>query len=192
MWDLPIKRGRLVGRIPHLGSSVAPGFWVAGSGSRARLLDMTFNPALDLRFERKVNCSAAHLWKGGTDPEMLKHWFCPRPWRVTDCSIELKPGGKFWSVMQGLEGERQENTGCYLEVVPERRLVWTPALMRGLQARSRVRAWVLKKPMARFTQLLRTGISLDARTFKKNRPGCAPRPPDIKGQVIHLHSGNRT
>ena len=94
---------------------------------------MTFNPALDLRFERKVNCTAAHLWKGWTDPEMLKHWFCPRPWRVTDCSIELKAGGKFWNVMQGPEGERQENTGCYLEVVPERRLVWTAALLEDFR-----------------------------------------------------------
>ena len=31
--------------------------------------------------------------------------------------------------MQGPNGERQENTGCYLEVVPERRLVWTGALL---------------------------------------------------------------
>jgi uncharacterized protein YndB with AHSA1/START domain len=48
---------------------------------------MTFNESLDLRFERKVNCSPAHLWKGWTDPETLKKWFCPLPWKVTGGAI---------------------------------------------------------------------------------------------------------
>ncbi len=97
--------------------------------ARVDSCSMNFNEALDLRFERKVNCSPAHLWKGWTDPETLKKWFCPLPWKVTDCAIELQPGGKFWNVMQGPNGERQDNTGCYLEVVPEKRLVWTGALL---------------------------------------------------------------
>jgi uncharacterized protein YndB with AHSA1/START domain len=88
-----------------------------------------FNPRLDLKFERRVPCSVAHLWKGWTDPELLKKWFCPRPWKVIDASIDLRPGGKFWNVMQGPQGERNEGTGCYLEVVPQRRLVWTSALL---------------------------------------------------------------
>ena len=90
---------------------------------------MKFNTILDLRFERKVSCSIAHLWKGWTDPETLKKWFCPRPWKVTDCEIELRPGGTFFTVMQGPNDERNENMGCYLEIVPEKRLVWTSALL---------------------------------------------------------------
>ena len=90
---------------------------------------MTFNPKLDLLFERKVNCPVSHLWSGWTEPELLKKWFCPRPWKVTDCEIDLRPGGRFWNVMQGPHGERQENLGCYLEVLPEKRLIWTGALL---------------------------------------------------------------
>ena len=90
---------------------------------------MPFNPKLDLLFERKVNCSVSHLWRGWTDPETLKRWFCPLPWKVTDCEIELRPGGRFFNIMQGPNGERQENLGCYLEIVHERRLVWTGVLL---------------------------------------------------------------
>ena len=87
------------------------------------------DPRLDLSFERRVPCSVEHLWKGWTDPELLKKWFCPRPWKVVDASIDLRPGGRFRSVMQGPQGESSDNTGCYLEVVPLKRLVWTSAML---------------------------------------------------------------
>lgn len=105
---------------------------IPGSLYRARG-DHSFDPRLDLSFERKVSCPVEHLWKGWTDPEMLKKWFCPRPWKVTDCSIELTPGGRFANTMRGPQGEVYENIGCYLEIVPVRRLVWTSALLPGFR-----------------------------------------------------------
>ena len=90
---------------------------------------MKFNPELDLQFERKVPCPSSHLWKGWTDPELLKKWFCPLPWKVTECEIQLSPGGKFFTVMQGPQGERHDNIGCYLEIIPGKKLVWTSALL---------------------------------------------------------------
>ena len=47
------------------------------------------------------------------------------------CEIDLRPGGKFRTVMQGPAGEVVDNSGCYLEVVPGRRLVFTDALGPG-------------------------------------------------------------
>jgi uncharacterized protein YndB with AHSA1/START domain len=88
---------------------------------------------LDLSFSLTVSSPVAHLWKGWTDPELLKKWFCPLPWRTVECEIELRPGGRFHTVMQGPGGERQDNEGVYLEVVPEKRLVWTNALVRGFR-----------------------------------------------------------
>jgi uncharacterized protein YndB with AHSA1/START domain len=69
------------------------------------------------------------VWKAWTSPEHLKKWFCPRPWQTVHCEIDLRPGGKFHTVMQSPEGEKHPNTGCYLEVVPNRKLVWTGALL---------------------------------------------------------------
>ncbi|BCS32262.1 activator of HSP90 ATPase [Luteitalea sp. TBR-22] len=90
-----------------------------------------FDPALDLEIERVVPVSASHLWRGWTDPETLKQWFCPRPWRVTHSEIDLRPGGRFFNVMEGPAGERHERhelLGSFLEIVPERRLVFTGLL----------------------------------------------------------------
>ncbi len=92
-----------------------------------------WDPRLDLSFERRVTCTPDHLWKGWTEPETLKKWFCPRPWKVTDAVVDLRPGGRFWTIMQGPQGERHENAGCFLELVPQRRIVWTSALLPGFR-----------------------------------------------------------
>lgn len=92
-----------------------------------------FDTKLDLVLERVVNVSPELIWKGWTQPEHLKKWFCPRPWQVTDCEIDLKPGGKFRTVMEGPEGQRHDETGCYLLVEPNRRLVWTDSLGPGFR-----------------------------------------------------------
>jgi uncharacterized protein YndB with AHSA1/START domain len=94
----------------------------------------TPNPTLDLILERVVPVSPDRVWRAWTDPEQLKQWFCPRPWRTTHCQIDLRPGGLFRTVMQSPEGQDMEpNTGCYLEVVPNERLVWTGALEPGFR-----------------------------------------------------------
>jgi uncharacterized protein YndB with AHSA1/START domain len=95
------------------------------------------DPALDLWFEREVPASAEALWRGWTDPELLTQWFCPLPWRTTEAEIDLRPGGAFRTVMEGPNGERHaEGAGCYLEIVPGRRLVWTDSLGPGYRPRS--------------------------------------------------------
>ena len=89
------------------------------------------DPALDLVLERTIDVPPDLVWKAWTMPEHLKQWFCPRPWSTVDCTIDLRPGGAFHTVMRSPEGEEFPSTGCYLEVVPERRLVFTSALGPG-------------------------------------------------------------
>ena len=86
------------------------------------------NPECDLVLERVVDVSPDLVWDAYTRPELLKQWFCPRPWTVTACEIDLRPGGRFSATMQSPEGESFPNEACYLEVIPKRRLVWTDAL----------------------------------------------------------------
>ncbi|MCB1173911.1 MAG: SRPBCC family protein [Leptospiraceae bacterium] len=89
------------------------------------------NPDLDLVLERQVDVSPDLVWKAWTTPEHLQHWFVPRPWTITACEIDLRPGGIFRTVMRSPEGDEFPNMGCYLEVVPNERLVWTDALLPG-------------------------------------------------------------
>ncbi|MGZ5279153.1 MAG: SRPBCC family protein [Pseudobdellovibrionaceae bacterium] len=91
------------------------------------------DPKLDLTFERKSGLSIEQLWKGWTDPKLLMQWFCPKPWNVTDCRIDLRPGGEFYTLMEGPAGEKFPNHGCYLEIVPNQKLVWTNVLVKDFR-----------------------------------------------------------
>jgi uncharacterized protein YndB with AHSA1/START domain len=89
------------------------------------------DPELDLVLEREVDVPPAKVWAAWTRPEHVVKWFTPKPWSTTRCEIDLRPGGKFLTVMRSPEGEEHENIGCWLEVVENRRLVWTDALLPG-------------------------------------------------------------
>lgn len=89
----------------------------------------TTNPLLDLELNVDVPLTPEQLFDGWTNPETLKKWFCPRPWKVTECTIDLRPGGLFANVMQSPEGQTMpENRGCYLLIERPTRLVWTGIL----------------------------------------------------------------
>ncbi|MCW5771544.1 MAG: SRPBCC family protein [Rhodospirillaceae bacterium] len=89
------------------------------------------DPKLDLVLEREVDVPVELVWKAWTTPEHLKHWFCPKPWSVTECEIDLRPGGVFRTVMRSPEGQEFPNLGCYLDVVPLERLIFTDTLLPG-------------------------------------------------------------
>jgi len=86
------------------------------------------DPKLDLVLERIVDVPPELVWKAWTQPEHVKHWFTPRPWTTPECQIDLRPGGLFRTVMRSPEGKDYPNVGCFLEVLPNRRLTWTNAL----------------------------------------------------------------
>ncbi len=92
---------------------------------------MKIDPKLDLVLERVIDVPRELVWKAWTTPEHVVKWFTPKPWRTTDCEIDLRPGGIFRTTMLSPEGQSFPNVGCYLEVVPNERLVWTDALLPG-------------------------------------------------------------
>ena len=97
-----------------------------------RIQEFVIDPALDLVLERTTHLKPEFIWKAWTDPEILREWFCPRPWKATECAIDLRPGGAFSAAMEGPNGEIIAGPpGCYLEIVANRRLVWTTGLLPG-------------------------------------------------------------
>lgn len=88
---------------------------------------------LDLIFDRVIDIKPELVWAAWTEPEHIKHWFTPAPWKTVDCEIDLRPGGIFRTIMQSPEGQAFPNVGCYLEVVENRRLVWTNVLGPGFR-----------------------------------------------------------
>jgi uncharacterized protein YndB with AHSA1/START domain len=92
-----------------------------------------FNPELDLSFDRIVDVLPDKIWAAWTTPDLIKQWFCPLPWRTVSCEIDLKPGGQFNTVMRSPEGQDFPNSGCFLEIAPNQRLVWTNAFLPGFR-----------------------------------------------------------
>lgn len=85
----------------------------------------SFNPETDLKFERIVDLTPAQLFAGWTTPALLTKWFTPAPWKTISAEVDLRPGGKFMTVMQSPEGDQFPNTGCYIEIVKDQKIVWT-------------------------------------------------------------------
>lgn len=92
---------------------------------------LRFEPKLDLVLERNVDVPPELVWECWTQPEHLMKWFTPKPWRTTECEIDLRPGGIFRTQMIGPNGESGGGSGCVLEVVASRLFVWTGALGPG-------------------------------------------------------------
>jgi uncharacterized protein YndB with AHSA1/START domain len=94
---------------------------------------LRIDPALDLVLERTVDVPVDAVWRAWTEPKLLMQWFTPAPWKTVGCEIDLRPGGMFRTVMRSPEGQEFPSDGCYLQVVPNKRLVWTSALLPGFR-----------------------------------------------------------
>ena len=96
------------------------------------------DPRFDLMFERIVDVTPAQVWAAWTIPVHIKEWFTPAPWKTVDCELDLRPGGIFRTVMRSPEGQEFLNIGCYLEIIPNEKLVWTNALDPGYRPPNRL------------------------------------------------------
>ena len=91
------------------------------------------NPKLDLVLKREIDVPVELVWIAWTTPRHLKEWFVPKPWTISRCEIDLRPGGAFNTTMRSPEGQEFPNDGCFLEIVEHRRLVFTDALLPGFR-----------------------------------------------------------
>lgn len=86
----------------------------------------------DLLVERIIRAPRSAVWAAWADPALLSQWWVPAPAVCRVLELELQPGGSFRTEFSEDGGDfAPQITGCVLEVVPERRLVWTTALVAG-------------------------------------------------------------
>lgn len=124
---------------------------------------LRLDPKLDLVLERVIDVPPQSVWDAWTKPEHLMVWFTPRPWTVSDCEMDLRPGGMFRSTMRSPEGEAFPNVGCFLEVVPIERLVFTDAMLPGFRPSEKpfFTAMVLIEPHEKGTHYTAIAIHRD-------------------------------
>lgn len=95
------------------------------------ILEVAPTDPRELALRRRLSVPPHAVWRCWTEPALMEPWFCPKPWRVTDVVLDLRPGGGSTMIMRGPNGESFPNEGVYLEVVPDRRLVFTDAFRAG-------------------------------------------------------------
>jgi uncharacterized protein YndB with AHSA1/START domain len=88
---------------------------------------------LDLEIVRVLAAPRAKIWRAWSDPNILKEWWCPKPWVTEVRAFDFRAGGAFHTIMTGPkpEDEVSDNPGIFLEIVPLQRIVWTSMLVEG-------------------------------------------------------------
>lgn len=81
----------------------------------------------ELVLMREIDAPREKIFRAWTEPDLLKEWFCPKPWGVSHAELDVRAGGASLIVMSGPNGEVVENRGVYLDVVPNEKLVFTDA-----------------------------------------------------------------
>jgi uncharacterized protein YndB with AHSA1/START domain len=85
----------------------------------------------ELILTRTMDAPPELVFKAWTAPEMMKHWFVPKPWSIARVENDVRPGGASLVVMRDPEGNEYPNPGVYLEVVKDRLLVVTDAYTKA-------------------------------------------------------------
>lgn len=72
------------------------------------------------------------IWRCWAEPDLLKQWFMPKPVETIRAEIDLRPGGRFDTVVR-IDGSEHTSKGSFLEAKPYERLVFTDAFGAGYQ-----------------------------------------------------------
>lgn len=95
-----------------------------------------YDPKRDLELIRSIAASPMAVWRCWTEPDLIKQWFCPAPYKVTHAEVDPTPGGIFLTVMQDPEGtDFDAEPGCVLASDPGKLFSFTDALGPGYRPR---------------------------------------------------------
>ncbi|KQY15408.1 SRPBCC family protein [Rhizobium sp. Root482] len=118
-----------------------------------------------LTVTRIIKAPPAIVWKAWSTPEHLAKWWIPAPIECQVVKLDLRPGGGFETRMREDEGEFQPHVqACFLEVVPEARLVWTTVLTEGWQP---AEPWLALTAIITF-EAQESGTRYSARVLHRN------------------------
>ena len=133
-----------------------------------------FDPKLDFAIERVIDAPPRIVWKALTTPEHLKEWYMPKAWgRVARAELDVRPGGIISIDIAGGDGQEFPNLGCFLEVIPMERLVWTSMLFPGYRPAVfddiPITAIVTMETVGTGTRYVFTALHRDEADFEKNK-----------------------
>ncbi|WP_250462236.1 SRPBCC family protein [Microbulbifer litoralis] len=83
----------------------------------------------ELSISRIIQAPRAVVWSAWAEKEHFEKWWIPEPMICKVMKMDMNPGGGFETRMSEDGNTFQPHVeGCFLEIVPQRRLVFTTAL----------------------------------------------------------------
>lgn len=97
-----------------------------GKQTLGKLAARVQKPEWELKLERVIDAPIARVFEAWAKPEQVAQWFAPQPLTLEVKKMDLRPGGAFEMAMVWPDKkQRHDFGGTYLEVVPQKRIVWT-------------------------------------------------------------------
>ena len=73
---------------------------------------------------RVVDAPRDKVWKVWTEVEHLRHWWGPKGFAVTHCTVDLRPGGIMHYCLRMSDGGEMWGKFVFREIAKPERLVW--------------------------------------------------------------------
>ena len=104
----------------------------------------------DLAISRLIKAPPAAVWRAWAEAEHFDKWWIPHPMECRSIKHDLRPGGGFETLMREARASEWQPhlEGCFLEIVPEQRLVFTTQLAEGWRP---IEPWLALTAVMSFT-----------------------------------------
>jgi uncharacterized protein YndB with AHSA1/START domain len=93
-------------------------------------LDIQPESDKELAIRRLIDAPPEKVFRAWTDPKLMVEWFAPKPWSVARVENDVRAGGSTLVVMKSPEGQEMPCPGIYLEIIPNKKIVFTDAFTR--------------------------------------------------------------
>ena len=99
----------------------------ARKGSESQRTTVRKKSEREVVVTRTFNAPARLVFEAWSRPELFKKWWVPRSMGMTlrSCKLDVRAGGKYRLVFGDDPANPMAFFGKYLEVVPNKRIVWT-------------------------------------------------------------------
>ncbi|MGH8810433.1 MAG: SRPBCC family protein [Advenella sp.] len=123
------------------------------------------NEKSELAISRFINVPPCRVWEAWSTTENLEKWWIPAPIECKVIKLDLRPGGGFETWMREGNNEFKPHLeGCFLDIVPGKRLVFTTVLAEGWQP---IEPWLALTAIITF-EAEGQGTRYSARVLHKN------------------------
>lgn len=81
--------------------------------------------SVEVSVVRTFNAPVDKVWKVWIDPETMKKWWSPKTYTAPVIKSDFRVGGSYLFSMKSPSGKLSWNTGKYVEIIPQKKIVMT-------------------------------------------------------------------